>query len=218
MTRINEFVVGLVFFFAMGVLGYFTIIKGGFFDTRHYYTMSIVFDAVEGLAEGDHVMVNGVEGGTVTSISLRDDNRVRVELKMYVSFKLYENYLIVMKNSTALGGRMISIDPGKPEHDGIYFSEIESRTDLKGSSLGDPFSLLAEVIQENRGQLKTAINNFSEFAEKINSGNGTVAKLVNEDTLHEDTGKLVNELRDTIEDSREQAPVTSFIRAALTIF
>ena len=42
--------------------------------------------------------------------------------------------------------------------------------------------------------------------------------MINEDTIHADTGKLIKELRDAVEDSREQAPVTSFIRAALTAF
>ncbi|HQO40130.1 MAG TPA: MlaD family protein [Spirochaetota bacterium] len=218
MTRFNEFIVGVVFFFAMGVLVYFTVIKGEFFDTRTYYTMSVIFDEVQGLAEGDHAQVNGVEGGVVTSIRLLEDSRVRVVLKMHVNFRIYENYSIVMKNTTALGGRIISINPGRPEVDGIYFSEIETRTDLSGASLGDPFSLLAEVIQENRDELASTILNISQFAEKINKGDGTIARLVNEDTVHAGADKTLKQVRDTIEDSREQAPVTSFIRAALTFF
>ncbi|HPS57402.1 MAG TPA: MlaD family protein [Spirochaetota bacterium] len=218
MTRINEFIVGVVFFFAMAVLTYFTVIKGEFFDTRTYYTMSVIFEEVQGLSEGDHVQVNGVDGGNVISIRLLDDSRVRVVLKMHVDFRIYENYTIVMKNTTALGGRIISINPGKAESEGLYFSEVESKNDLIGSSLGDPFSLLAEVIQENREELANTIHNISEFAEKINKGDGTIAKLVNEDTVHDEAGKTLKQVRDTLEDSREQAPVTSFIRAALTFF
>ena len=218
MTRFSELIVGIVFFFAMAVLIYFTVIKGEFFDTRTYYTMSVIFDEVQGLSEGDHVQVNGVDGGIVISIRLLEDSRVRVVLRMHLNFKIYENYSIVMKNTTALGGRIISINPGREEADGLYFSEVGSRTDLNGSSLGDPFSLLAEVIQENREELTNTISNISEFAEKINRGDGTIAKLVNENTVHDEADKTLKQVRDTLEDSREQAPVTSFIRAALTFF
>jgi len=218
MTRLNEFIVGVVFFFAMAVLGYFTIIKGSFFDSKKYYNISVIFENVEGLSVGDHVMVNGVLSGNVRSIRLLEDGSVKVVLKMYERFTIYENYKIVMKNLTALGGRRISIYPGKEVENGIMYREIVSRTNLSGSSLGDPFALLAEVIEENRDELQSSIRNLSEFAEKINKGKGTIAKLVNEDTVHNDTDKLLNDLRDTVEDSREQAPVTSFIRAALTIF
>ncbi len=218
MSRFNEFMVGVVFLFAMTVLGYFTIIKGEFFDNRKYYNMSVIFESVEGLSEGDHVMVNGVMAGNVKSIKLMDDSSVSVVLKMYVRFTIYENYSIVMKNLTALGGRGIMINPGREEANGIFYQEVISRTNLKGSSIGDPFSLLAEVIQENRTELQSGLKNLSEFAEKINKGDGTLAKLVNEDKVLDETDKLLKDMRDAIEDSREQAPVTSFIRAALTIF
>jgi len=218
MSRFNEFIVGVVFVFAMTVLGYFTIIKGEFFESRQYYYMTIIFDNVEGIAKGDEVQINGVPGGKIASFDLLEDCRVKVTVKMHLRFLLYENYKIQLRSLSALGGKVMIINPGKPEVNGVFYREIESRQNLAGTSLGDPFSLVAEVINENREDIRNGISNLSQFAEKMNTGHGTIARLVNEDTVHEQTGKLLKELRDTVEDSREQAPVTSFIRAALTIF
>jgi len=218
MKRINEFIVGVVFIFAMTVLGYFTIIRGELFSDKEYYELSVIFPDVESLSIGNKVLVNGVESGTVESIELLPDAKVLVRMKMFISFTLYENYKIMLKNQTAIGGRIIVINPGEFETEGVMHDTVGSYKNLHGLTVGDPLTKISEIIDENRGDLREAIVNLREFSEKINKGDGTIAKLVNEDTIHRDTGKLIEELRDTIEDSREQAPVTSFIRAALTAF
>lgn len=218
MTRFNEFIVGVVFICAMTVLGYFTIIRGEFFEKRQYYTMTVLFDSVEGMSKGDAVLVNGVPGGKVVMFELLPDSRVKVTVKMYLKFTLYENYRMELRSQSALGGKALNITPGKPEVDGMYYDEVQTRENLAGTTLGDPFTLIAEVINENRNDIRTSIANLSEFTEKINNGEGTIARLVNEDTVHDEAGKTLKQVRDTIEDSREQAPVTSFIRAALTFF
>lgn len=218
MTKFNELIVGLVFFAAMGVLGYYTIVRGELFDTREYYSITVIFEDVEGLVTGDKVLVNGVESGSVTLIDLLDDGKVIVGIKLFRSFNFYQNYRIILKNQSALGGRVITIYPGSDEDKGEFFEKVTNLKNMHGMTIGDPLVKISEMLDENREGLKVAIQNLSEFSEKINKGEGTIAKLVNKDTLHEGTDKLIKELRDTIEDSREQAPVTSFIRAALTAF
>jgi phospholipid/cholesterol/gamma-HCH transport system substrate-binding protein len=218
MKRFSEFIVGVVFIAALATLGYFTIVRGELFSDKEYYELTVIFPDVESLSLGNKVLVNGVESGTVESISLLSDARVIVTIKMFQHFALYENYRIVLKNQTAIGGRIIVIYPGELEREGVLYEPVESYKNLHGVTIGDPLSKISEIIDENRGDLREAIVNLREFSEKINKGEGTIAKLVNEDKIHKDTGKLIEELRETIEDSREQAPVTSFIRAALTAF
>jgi len=218
MKRFSEFIVGVVFVAAMATLGYFTIIRGEFFSNKEYYGITVIFTDVESLGLGNKVLVNGVESGTVESIELMSDSKVLVGLKMYKRFALYDNYRIVLKNQTAIGGRIIVIYPGEYKRDDVLYESIEVYKNLHGSTIGDPISKLSELIDENREDIRETIKNIREISGKINRGEGTIAKLVNEDTIHRDTGKLIEELRETIEDSREQAPVTSFIRAALTAF
>ena len=218
MTRFNEFIVGLVFIAAMAVLGYFTILRGGLLEHKEYFRSSIIFNDVEGLMPGDKVLINGVNSGSVEKIDLMDDSRVRVSINLYRRLNIYENYKVTLKNQSALGGKIIAIYPGRPELNGEYYSRVVNTESLKGYTIGDPLSKLSELIDENRENIAVTLQNVREFTDKINRGKGTLGRLVNEDTIHADSGKLINELRDAVEDAREQAPVTSFIRAALSAF
>lgn len=214
----NEIVVGIFFFIAMTILGYFTIIMSGeIFQRYEYYRITVVFPNIEGLGVNDKVKVNGVLSGVVEDIRL-ENNLVWVKLKMYNTFTLYENYKIKIMNETALGGKYVGIYPGMPFENGREFAIIETRENLVGDAIADPFGIISEFIEENREDVRVAIRNIRDITQKINEGKGTLGKLVNEDKVHEDTDDLIKELREAIEDTREQAPVTSFIRAALMAF
>ncbi|MFN3604177.1 MAG: MlaD family protein [Leptonema sp. (in: bacteria)] len=103
----------------------------------------------------------------------------------------------------------------------------EKKTDivLSGQNAGDPIAGLSELISENRQNVKRIIQNVAEITEKINNGQGTIGLLINDSKLHDNANTLVSdakivvrEMRENLEDTREQAPVTSFIRILLTSF
>lgn len=101
----------------------------------------------------------------------------------------------------------------------------ESFVTLQGESSGDPVAGFSEMISENRRNVRETIENIRSITGKINNGNGTLGLLVNDDELHQNANTLVSdaqtvvtEIRESLEDTREQAPVTSFVRAALTAF
>lgn len=213
-----EIAVGIFFFIAISVLAYFTIIMSEeIFSPYEFYSVTAVFPDIEGLGENDKVKVNGVNAGIISEVKLQETN-VLVTFRMYKKFTLYENYRIKIKNETSLGGKYVSIYPGCREKDGRIYEVIESRVNLKGESTGDALTMLADLIEENRKNVYSTIRNIEEITDKINRGQGTLGKLINEDKIHDSTKGLVKEVRDTMEDSREQAPVTSFIRALLIAF
>jgi phospholipid/cholesterol/gamma-HCH transport system substrate-binding protein len=213
-----DIAVGIFFFVAVSVLGYFTIIMSEeIFSPYEYYTVTAVFPDIEGLGENDKVKVNGVLTGLVNKVKLQE-NSVLVTFRMFEKFTLFENYKIKIKNETSLGGKYVSIYPGSREKDGRFYEIVESRVNLKGESTGDALGMLADLIAKNRENVYSTISNIRDITDKVNSGKGTLGKLINEDKIHEETDGLVKEIRETMEDSREQAPVTSFIRALLIAF
>ncbi|MBE7412250.1 MAG: MlaD family protein [Leptospiraceae bacterium] len=164
--------------------------------------------------------------------------KVEVSLILQGPVKLYENYQITIKNESLLSGRVIAIDPGSAFEVDLKSKEVKlgsrsmppidlntSDLKLKGKTSEDPLVSLSELIAENRSDIRKAISNVADITVKINEGKGTLGKLINNDEIHAnvnttltDAQIVLRELREGLEDTREQAPVTSFIRAALSAF
>lgn len=276
MKWLQNVIVGLLFFGALGLVGYFTIIsESGPFATQGNQVV-LFFDNADGVKIGSRVTVLGVPAGRVIAINLvsvnadgeplddssaeqvqsRIGQRVAItaELQRSDPVVFYENYSIEVKNESLLSGRIVAINPGSalPGADGkapavIPVLAVSSGTlsergqtalqyhleqrstagyrDLQGRVTGDPIAALSEMIAENRDDVRKTINNIASITEKINTGKGTLGQLINNDELHKNANTLVTdaqvvvkEVRETLEDTREQAPVTSMIRAALTAF
>jgi phospholipid/cholesterol/gamma-HCH transport system substrate-binding protein len=160
--------------------------------------------------------------------------KVEVLITLSGPLKVYDNYSVQIKNESLLSGRVIAIDPGGAE-DGPTKKNIVPRQIIditnnpkeviKGKTSEDPLVTLSELIAENRKDIRKTISNISEITSKINHGKGTLGKLINEGEIHKnvnttltDAQIVLRELREGLEDTREQAPVTSFIRAALSAF
>jgi phospholipid/cholesterol/gamma-HCH transport system substrate-binding protein len=170
--------------------------------------------------------------------------KVAITLVLKGPLQIYENYEATIKNESLLSGRIISLDPGSKyakdpaslEMDPVQgefqmIGKYERDADagkslpLRGKVTEDPLVSLSELIAENRGDIRKTFANIAAITTKINSGEGTLGRLINENEMHRnvnttltDAQIVLRELREGLEDFREQAPVTSFIRAALSAF
>lgn len=102
---------------------------------------------------------------------------------------------------------------------------LPNNAKLKGKVTQDPLVQLSELIAENRNDIRKTVSNIREITRKVNSGQGTLGKLINQNeaysnvnTVLTDAQVVLRELREGLEDLREQAPVTSFLRSALSAF
>lgn len=271
MTWYQNLLVGILFFSALALVGYFTIVsESGPFASRGNQ-MVVFFDNAEGVKQGSNVTILGVPSGKVERVNLvavdaqnrvvdaqapeRVGQRVAITMELKKNIVFYSNYKVAIKNESILSGKIIAIDPGNSLPDrktGEIATEVPIHTvsvaqlsredttalkhflanrgsadyiDLQGESSGDPVAGIAEMISENRRNVRETVSNIRSITNKINNGKGTLGLLVNDDELHSNANTLVtdaqtvvNELRESLEDTREQAPVTSFVRAALTAF
>ncbi|EMK02014.1 MlaD family protein [Leptospira sp. WS58.C1] len=249
MKSIRYLLVGAIFSVALVIVGYFTVMtEGGPIQKRGEF-LKINFKNSEGIKVGNKVTVQGVPFGYVSNIRLIqiDESgavlpagevgvatRVEVTILLKEPVRIYENYDIAIRNESLLSGRVISIDPGTSESAEESkgaprtFQVVDYKTagaSLKGRVLQDPLVSLSELIAENRGDIRKTFSNVADITTKINSGDGTLGRLINRDDLHTnvntvltDAQIVLRELREGLEDTREQAPVTSFIRAALSSF
>lgn len=263
MSWVQNLMVGVLFFGALALVGFFTIVSDFGPFALPGKQMVVFFDNAEGLKIGSRVTVLGVPSGLISDIALvpvdvarkpvNEDSPLKVAQRVAVTIELkkpvyfYKNYSIAIKNESILAGKVVAIDPGNAGVGDVERLELFSisardvsrnktalkmrlenpdiKNDLEGISSGDPLAGVSELIEENREDVRRTINNVAEITTKINTGRGTLGLLVNDDELHRnantvltDAEIVVRELREGLEDTREQAPVTSFIRSALTAF
>jgi len=109
----------------------------------------------------------------------------------------------------------------------IIFSE-EGMADLRKAldDISAAFGDIREVLEENRADIQTAVANFKTvgpsietaatnirtITERIESGQGTVGKLINEPELYDEAKAAVAQVRETLEEAEEQTVLQSFFR------
>ncbi|MDQ7818117.1 MAG: MlaD family protein [Melioribacteraceae bacterium] len=140
------------------------------------------FNQIEGLKPGAPVRLSGYDIGSVSGISLVDEETGNVEVRMRIDVSL--KHFIRLDSRAAIeteglvGKKIVTITPGSPnlamiEEDGI----IQSKNPMN----------VAAIIEETEAvisYLKDLTKDLSEIIAKTNRGEGTVGKLVNDDRLY----------------------------------
>lgn len=140
------------------------------------------FNQIEGLKPGAPVRLSGYDIGSVSGISLVDQETGNVEVRMRIDISL--KHFIRLDSHAAIeteglvGKKIVTITPGSPnlamiEEDGI----IKSKNPMN----------VAAIIEETESvisYLKDLTKDLSEIIAKTNRGEGTVGRLVNDDRLY----------------------------------
>jgi phospholipid/cholesterol/gamma-HCH transport system substrate-binding protein len=194
-----ELVVGTFVLMILLALGYFTIVLGRASLFEKKFPLEVEFQDVMGLRKDDNVVLRGMTVGKVKSLRL-SDGRVRVLSLMDNPVRLHTDYKIVIVTTSILGGRYLEIREGTASSPFLPADVVPQ---------GDrPFDLMAEAastIHEIRASLneggiltnlESSIASIKDVAARINRGEGTIGKLVNDDGLYNDVQGAVKEFRD----------------------
>lgn len=98
------------------------------------FELSATFNSVSGLRVGADVELAGVPVGRVTAISLTEDMRARVNLRLDRPLQLTDDTIASVKTSGLIGDKYISLSPGgSPDilPAGGEITETEAPTDLE---------------------------------------------------------------------------------------
>jgi phospholipid/cholesterol/gamma-HCH transport system substrate-binding protein len=102
--------------------------------------------------------------------------------------------------SSILGGQYVSIDAGDPE-----LPVVSSEQLLKGSPPLNLIDEATEIVQQLRAalteegildNLKGTMQNLNSVTAKLDSGEGTLGKLLADDEVHQDIQRITDNLRD----------------------
>ncbi len=140
------------------------------------------FNQIEGLKIGAPVRLSGYDIGSVSDISLSGDTTGRVEVRMRIETEL-KHFIRLDSRATVeteglVGKKIVVISPG---------SEKSTEITENGIILSkNPINLSAimDETQSIMNNINVISKDFSEIFSKINQGEGSVGKLVNDDKLY----------------------------------
>jgi phospholipid/cholesterol/gamma-HCH transport system substrate-binding protein len=220
-TRLGVFVVlvAMAAVFIVETLGGMASFRGG-------YRLSALFNTVQDLKVGNSVKMAGVDIGRVEKIALAG-NKVEVTMKLHSDAVVKTDSRAVVKFTGLMGQNFVSVDFGSTDAtravDGAVLT-TEEQPDLNAvmakldsaatgiqnltksftpDTIDNLFGPLTDFIKQNSGHIGGAISNIESISGQIASGQGTVGKLIYEDSLYVSALTTVTNLQDTVAEVRQ---------------
>lgn len=183
------------------------------------------FDTISELQEGDPVKMAGVEVGKIQKIELAD-KKVEVTFNIDKKAPVKTDSKASIKFAGLMGQNYVSISFGSPEApraDANTLLETEAQADLNSLMVkienvaegvegltrnfsGENFSNLlgpfTDFLKENNPRLTAILGNLQTISTRIVDGQGTVGKLINEDTLYASALNTVSNLNSGVNEFR----------------
>ena len=208
----------------------FESLNGGHLFKKPGYSLVAGFANLKGLKTGDEVRMAGVKVGVVERTRLAS-HRVEAVLSIEPGTKIPMDAVASVEQSSLLGSNYLGVTfgtpGGTPLNDGdeiktkptVDMSEVISQLGNLGSKLeqvvgdigknlggggesGNLFQRLDKLVTENGPKLTETISNLQAITAKIKSGDGTLAKLINDPKLHDDLLASVGEIKQAAADAR----------------
>lgn len=150
------------------------------------------FKNISGLKEGNYVRYAGINAGTVDNISILNDTTVVVMMLLKKDIKPYikEDGVASIGSDGLMGDKLVVISPGSPSA-----PLVKTRGTIKASNPVDVDRIVSNLskISDNAEALT---GNLASVMTKINNGEGSFGRLVNDD-------KLVKNLEGTLSSAKE---------------
>ncbi|MBS1524309.1 MAG: MCE family protein [Bacteroidetes bacterium] len=166
--------------------------KGLFTSTFSIHGM---FRNVNGLQEGNNVRFAGINIGVVEGIEIMNDTTVKVTVTLddYVRKFIKKDAKMSIGSDGLMGDKLIVISPGGTEstqavHNGDQISAVNPY-DI------DKILKRASKMADDAGNL---IEGLSEIVNKVNHGQGSIGRLLNNDKMAKDLDATVKQAKTTI--------------------
>jgi len=216
--------VGLFFILGMALIWVtFETLSGGKIFKDKGYTLIAGFTSLKSLKEGDEVRMAGVKIGEVQRTQLAG-RRAEAILRIDSTVHIKNDAVAAIAMQGLIGTNTISIDLGTPNAPdlpaGAEIKTVES-ADLNTvmtqigdlgkkleASLGNLGSALSgdkdhpgmlqkidQLVSDNQGNLTATIANLKETTDKINKGEGTLGKIINDPKLHDELLATVADIK-----------------------
>jgi len=171
------------------------------FETQHDYRA--YFQAAVGINAGDPVRMAGVEVGKIRRIGI-EESRVRVDFYVVDGTRLKADSVATIRQTNLLGGQFLGLDFGSEQADllppgsavqtreGANVDQLIANLDRNQERV---LGALGDMLEESRGPFVEAMTQLDSIVRKIDQGEGTLGRLVNDPSLYNEVQKAANNLK-----------------------
>jgi phospholipid/cholesterol/gamma-HCH transport system substrate-binding protein len=178
------------------------------------FTIHAVFDDVSGLLKGGNIWFSGVKVGTVKKISFYGKSQVQVTMSIENDAESYIHKDAKAKIGTdgLIGNKIIIIYGGDST-----LPQVEKNDFLSVEKALTTDDMLA-TLQANNKNLLHITNDFKSISKKIDSGNGTLATLLNDPSMAKKLNSSVDNLQATVANFKAVSASSKNVLASLQDF
>ena len=143
------------------------------------FKVTATFYNVSGLQVGNNIRFSGINVGTVDNIVIINDSSVRVDLLIRKEIKQFikSDCQVAIGSEGLIGDRLLVISQG-----GSNAPEVKEGQVLSSAEPVETDAIMAS-LQVTAGNAEIISQQLAEIMSKINSGNGTLGRLIQDSTI-----------------------------------
>jgi len=195
------------------------------------YTLVAGFDNLRELKVGDEVRMAGVKIGAVEKTRLAN-RRAEAVLRIDPKIKVPSDSVATISMAGLIGTNYIGVELGSPNVPplapgdelrtkvtpdlntimtqlGDLGQKLQGALGAFGNAMngngeedGGLFQKLDRLVGENSGKINATMSNLQEITAKINQGEGTLGKLVNDPALHDELLATLGQIRGAADEAK----------------
>jgi phospholipid/cholesterol/gamma-HCH transport system substrate-binding protein len=155
------------------------------------YKLTATFYNVSGLQVGNNIRFSGINVGTVDNITIINDSTVRVDMSIKIEVKRFikTDSEVAIGSEGLIGDRLLIITQGSADAtQAIAGQELPSKEPVETDAI-------MASLEVTAGNAEVITQQLAEIMTKINSGEGTLGKLIQDSTIAKNLNQTIVNLK-----------------------
>jgi len=218
MTFSREARVGMFFVISMVLFGLMLEVGSRWDMFKRGISYKTYLPSSTGLKVGDSVKLAGVDVGTITAITVAG-SRVQVDFDVKSGTRVKHDSEAGIRMSSMLGGQFLGLTfgtAGSPDlppgsavksadsagidvvMDNVVSLTKDSRQLVQdlNKNQNEVMSKISVMLDENRSSVKQSLSGLASITSKIDRGDGSLGRLLNDGSLYKNVNELSSSLKD----------------------
>ncbi|HMT30017.1 MAG TPA: MlaD family protein [Bacteroidia bacterium] len=155
------------------------------------FGLSSTFYNVSGLQVGNNVRFSGINIGTVDQITIINDSTVKVNMMIKKEIRQFikTDSEVAIGSEGLIGDRLLIISQGSADAEQVKENQM-----LLSAEPVETDAIMAS-LQVTAGNAEVISQELAEIMIKINSGNGTLGRLIQDSTIAENLDQTIENLK-----------------------